>query len=72
MTSEIGVRAQRSEYGLRRALTGSSFDERTIGNLCTLLPLDLMHPYAIFTNLNKKESERLSLLSEPDIKIQEV
>lgn len=31
-----------------------------------------MHPYAILTNLNKKESERLSLLSEPDIKIQEV
>jgi hypothetical protein len=31
-----------------------------------------MHPDAIFTNLNKKESERLFLLSESDIKIQEV
>jgi hypothetical protein len=31
-----------------------------------------MHPDAVFTNLNKKESERLSLINEPDIKIQEV
>jgi hypothetical protein len=31
-----------------------------------------MHPDAIFTNLDKKKSEGLSLLNEPNIKIQEV